>query len=350
MRRGEKSSLLLTKDYMGLGKVLINRNGAWGDMIHVTHLPRLLKDQGWDFVGVSTGIKGYKVLQNNPFVDKVHYFEFEHDGATVDYYKMRVKAISQEYDKLIDLLHSVERGALAMDSQSEFYMHQSVRNKMGDRNYYDIATELAGYPHLLGKYRGEMFFTEKEYKIVDNDLLREGRYRYKFKVLMSISGSGPHKINLHANELSHWIVDRFHDSVVFLTGDSTMKEYDISDNNRIRSIMAPRIGLRQLSLMTKYMDLAIGGETGVMCVASMWDIPAIHLLTGCNANNHCKYTKNSIVLQSPAKCSPCFKCSYKYYGCPKKDNLPLCVHFDINVIKKQIEKVYEEQYVLRCTS
>ena len=325
---------------MGLGKILIHRHGAFGDMVHITHLPRLLKEQGWDYVGVSTGWKGHKILINNPFVDKIHYFEFGHENLDRNYYSLRVASIAREYDKLVDLLHSVEVGALALDGQNEFYAHQSVRDKMGDKNYYDIATELAGYPHLLGKYRGEMFFDKKEIDIVEHDLLREGRFKDKFKVMIAVSGSGPHKHFIHAKEISQWIVDTFPNSVVFLSGDASMKGVDFSDGDRIRSVMAPKRGFRQVVLMDKYMDLTIGSETGLMCAAAMLNVPSIHLLTGCNFNNHCKYTTKSIVLQSQAYCSPCFKCSHKYYGCPKKDNLPLCVHFDINVIKEAIEKIY----------
>ena len=263
---------------MGLGKVLINRNGAYGDMVHMTHLPRLLKGKGWDYVAVATGYKGMRILRNNPFIDKFHYYEFHGDGTSKEFYEARFKDISFEYDKVVDLLHSLEIGALILEYQNEFFQHQSVRDKMGADNYYDISTKRTGYPELCGKYRGEMFFDKKEIEIVEHDLLRDGRFKDNFKVLINLSGSGPHKYFRQAREVSEWILNTYQDAIVFITGDASFKEIDYSDKSeRIRSLIGTK-GFRQLCLMLKYMDCAIGCESGVMCVATMHDIPTIQLI------------------------------------------------------------------------
>ena len=56
--------------------VLVVRHGAYGDMIHMSHLPRLFKGNGFSFVGVSTGKKGSQIFAHNPFIDKLHFMEF----------------------------------------------------------------------------------------------------------------------------------------------------------------------------------------------------------------------------------------------------------------------------------
>lgn len=335
---------------MGLGKVLINRNGAYGDMIHMSHLPRLLKDQGWDYVGIFTGYKGVRILKNNPFIDEFHYFEFEGEGVTREFYNAQVRNLSLQYDKTVDLLHTLEIGALTIERQNEYYMHQSVREKMGKENYYDISTIASGYPHLVGKYRGEMFFDEAETKIVEHDLLRPGRFKDNFKVIVNLSGSGAHKYFIQAREVVEWILNTYQDSVVFLTGGKELEQDDFSDQcDRIRSLVGKK-PFRQVANMMKYMDCAIGCESGIMCAASMWDIPTIQLMTCASVYNHCKYTTKDYSLQSPARCSPCHKCPYRHYGCPKKDNYPLCVYFNVDDIKTQIKKVYENEYSVRKNS
>lgn len=330
-------------------KVLINRHGAFGDMIHMSHLPRLLKDNGWDYVGVSTGYKGKQVLANNPFVDKIHYLEFSHKSISMEYHNQRLRSIAQNYDHTIDLLHSLEHGALAMETRNDYYQHQKVRDKIGKRNYYDISTTIAGYPHLCGKYKGEMFFTDKEIQIVEHDLLRPGRFKDNFKVMVNISGSSPHKYFIQAEEVCRYIIDKYPESVIFLTGDRMVKPLDFSDGNRIRSIICKK-KFRQAALMCKYMDLTIGCESGMMCVSSMHGTPTIQLMTAADINNHCKYAENDYSLQSPCRCSPCYKGPHKYYGCPRQDGYPKCIFFDVETIKRQVDKVYEETFSSTRTS
>jgi ADP-heptose:LPS heptosyltransferase len=309
-------------------------------MIHMSHLPRLLKDNGATFLGVITGYKGRQILANNPFVDKIHYFEFGEITAEPHFYYSRLRAISQDYDKVVNLTHSLEVGALALEGQNIYYMHQKMRDAVGKENYYDISTRIAGYPELYGKYRGEMFFTDEEVKTVEHDLLRDGRFKDKFRVMINLSGSSAHKHFIHAEAITHWLLEKYPDTIIFITGDNSTKQFEfVSDSLRVRSIVGKK-KFRQAALMLKYMHCAIGAESGIMVASSMWDIPTIQLMTAASVHNHCGHSKNDYSLQSLARCSPCFKGPYKYYGCPKKDGFPLCVYFNIDDIKANLEKIY----------
>lgn len=323
-------------------RILINRNGAFGDSIHMSHLPRLLKDQGAVFVGVATGYKGKMILANNPFIDQIHYYEFGGIGLDPHFYDQRLRVIGLRYDRIIDLLHSLEVGALALEGQNVFFQHQKHREEMGSANYYDISTIKAGYPELCGKFKGEMFFTPKEIEIVEHDLLRKGRFRDNFKVMINIAGSSAHKHFIYAQDIAEWILKEYPDAVIFLTGDEVVaKTFEFKiDDPRVRSIITKK-GFRQAALMMKYMNCALGAESGIMVAASMLGTPAIQLLTATSIYNHCKYAENDFSLQSPAWCSPCYKGPYKYYGCPKINHFPLCCYYNIEDIKNQIGKIYE---------
>ena len=316
-------------------------------MVHMSHLPRLLKDQGWDYVGILTGDKGKQILKDNPFIDYFHIFEGGGKDITREFYNAQLRNLSLKYDKTVDLLHTLEIGALTLEKQNEYYMHQSVRAKKGAENYYDISTVRAGYPELVGKYRGEMFFSDEETKTVEHDLLRPGRFKDNFKVLVNISGSGAHKYFVQGEEVVNWILDTYPDAVVFLTGGKELEKDDFSEgNDRIRSLVGKK-PFRQVAQMLKYMDCAIGLESGIMCVSSMWDIPTIQLMTCASVYNHCKYGTKDYSIQSPANCSPCHKCPYRHYGCPKIDNYPLCVYFNVDEIKDNVRKIYTDEYSVR---
>jgi len=327
-------------------RVLINRNGAYGDILHISHLPRMFKENGYDYVGVSTGYKGYQLLKSNPFIDNIHFFEPGDRSISEVYYDGRINVLSQLYDKTVNLICSLEENVLSMESQTDYYQDIGIRKKRGEKNYYDVATELAGFPQLLGKYRGEVFYSDEEVRIVENDLLREGRFRDKFKVLINLAGSGPHKVFIQAEEVANRITKEFPDAVIFTTGCDLVKELDFKgEGDRIRSVVGKK-PFRQVLLMAKYMDCVIGCESGLMVGASMWDVPTIQLLTATSKYCHCKYSTKDYSIQSPARCSPCYKGPYKYYGCPKKGRLPICVYFNVEDILHNVRKIYEEQYLL----
>lgn len=325
--------------------VLISRHGAYGDIIHCSHLPRLLKDNGFTDVGFSTGWKGKQLLEYNPFIDRIHMFEPGGRDIRVSYFMGRVKILREQYDDFIDLHHSLEYGAIAMENQDEYYQHQKIRERMGKRNYYDISIIIAGYPELCGKYKGEVFYPENEIQIVEHDLLRPGRFKDNFKVMINLSGSSPHKVFIQRREIAEYILNKYPEAVIFTTGDNTTAELDIKDmGERVRSLVGKK-PFRQVLLMAKYMNCVIGCESGLMVGASMWDVPTIQLLTATDKIAHCLYSKHDYSLQSPARCSPCYKGPYKYYGCPKKNGSPLCIYFNTEDIINQVDKIYASEYL-----
>lgn len=330
-------------------RILIIRNGAYGDIIHASHLPRLLKDQGCSHLAFATGFKGYQLMKSNPFIDEFHFFELGDRNIRGEYWDGRIDILSQLYDRTFDLTGSLEVNALALESNRDYYQHIDIRKKYGEHNYYDISTEWIGFPDLIGKYHGEVFFSDEEIKAVEHDLLRPGRYADKFKVIINLSGSSPHKVTIHAKEIAERILEKYEDAVIFTTGAPNMQELDFNLGERTRSLVGKK-PFRQVLLMTKYMNCAIGCESGLMVGASMWDIPSIQLLTATSKYCHCKYTTKDYSIQSPARCSPCYKGPYKYYGCPKRDNRPLCVYFNVDNIMEQVDRIYGAEYLLSKTS
>ena len=303
----------------------------------MSHLPRLLKDQGYNTVDVVTNHKGYQLLCENPFIDKLTYFEPPQD-LPMEIVEREWMLLGEKYDKFVNLYQSLEYAVIAMEDQNLYYMSDAVRrNRYHNVNYYDQTTVFAGYPELIGRYLGEIFFTEEEETIVKKYL---EKFKDKFLVMMNLSGTGPHKVLVKAEEVAHRILEKYPDAHILLTGGSKEKHYEFA-GDRVTSI-AGKFPFRQALHITRYADCVIGCESGIMCGSNMWGTPTIQIMTGTCITAHCKYAKNDFSFQSPAHCSPCYKGPYQYYGCPHENGLPYCVtKVSADDILQRVDNTYE---------
>lgn len=317
-------------------KALIIRYGAYGDIIHMSHLPRLLKDKGFTQVDVDTNFKGYQLLCENPFIDNIFYCEPTENTLKVNL-ERRWEHFSSKYDKVINLTGSLEYGCIAMEDQPIYYQSDKKRREFGAGNYYDITTRWAGYSD---KRRGEVFYTQEEYNHVEKYI---SKLSNRFKVMLNMSGTGPHKTLRQADEIVDKLLKLYDDVLIITTGDKKAPKLEgISADKHID--LAGVAPFREALLIAKYVDCVIGCESGLMVGANMWETPTVQLMTAASLENHPGNAKNDFSIQSPAKCSPCHKGPYKYLGCPRKDGSPICVWFDVDLIINQVKKcrrIYE---------
>ncbi len=322
-------------------KALISRYAAYGDIVHMSHLPRLLKDQGFDIVDVETNFKGYQLLCDNPFIDNIIFFD---PTNNLELYSSKFRLekhwaiVSEGYDKFINLFQTLETDIISAEEQNSYYMHPKNRARFAEINYYDKATIDAGYPELIGKYRGEIFCTEEETAIVKKEM---AKYSDSYTIMVNLSGTTLHKKMVFAPELIDRLLKRYPTAHIILTGDTSCQSLvdEIGENERITSI-AGKYPFRQAIMMAKYMDLVISMESGFGVGANMWETPTIQLMTAASLVNHPNGCKNDYSLQSEAYCSPCNKGPYRFIGCPHKDGYPLCVYFDVDKIMVQVEEAY----------
>jgi ADP-heptose:LPS heptosyltransferase len=315
---------------------LISRFGAYGDIIHCSHLPRLLSDNGYK-VDMVTNTKGYELMKENPFINKLSHFE-PPTGLPIDLMYKEWELQAENYDLFVNLYQSLEHAVIAMESQNIYYMSDEVRRaRYGNINYYDQSTAFAGYPELVGRYLGEIFFTREEDNTVKKCM---EYYKGKFVVMINLSGTGPHKVLLNAKEVANEVLDKYPDAEILLTGGEREKQYEFK-GDRITSIVGT-FPFRQALHVSRYVDCVIGCESGIMCGANMWGTPTIQIMTGTCLVAHCKYARNDFSFQSPAKCSPCYKGPYEYYGCPHENGYPYCVtKIKTDEIVKRVGETYE---------
>jgi len=310
-------------------------------------LPHLLKNKGYDKVDVQTGIKGYRVLQHNPYINELSIYMGELVVSDFDrvvtrdmfLVKKHIEANGHKYDDTFFLGGSIENSLLKMENQSEYFMHQMHRDSSLKVNYYDQTCISAGYPEEVGKWQGEVYFTDEECNIGEEYIKQ---YKDKFTILINVAGTSAHKQFVQAEELVKKLLDKYEDALIITTGGPEYKDKSLKhmDDKRVRTIIGVQ-PFRQAMHLTKHVNCVIGCESGLMVASNMHGTPTIQLMTAASLDNHCKYAKNDYSLQSPAYCSPCSKGPYQYIGCPVKDGYPLCVYFDTDIIMEQVEKIYD---------
>ena len=304
-------------------RACVVRYGAIGDMVQMTGVLRKLKDDGYHVTVIASEL-ARDVLKHNPNVDELVVQIRDYvpnkgmvSGNLVEYWK----ELSTKYDKFINLTGSAEESLLIPDGklmtimseikkdhpelndQNQFYNAiRFVQKQVGDTNYYDSHMAKAGYAEKGAN--GELYFSDQE------EIMAQGfrdKYPGRFIVMWVLSGSSYHKRYPYFQQVAQELVIRNPDVLLVSVGDPECALIERSESNRY----LPRSGrwnLRTSLVMTKYVDLVIGPETGVLNAAGCFDTPKITMLSHSSHDNLCKYWKNDFCI-APAKedvfCHPC---------------------------------------------
>jgi len=317
-------------------KVLISRYGAYGDVINCSHLPKILKMNGFDVIDFETNHKGYQILLENPYIDKLIHFEpsdEQNRNRSLIWLSRHWQAISEGYDKFINLRNSIEYEWIAMEDMPEYYMSSDYRRKKyGKINYADSCLLIAGYEEEIGKFKGDLYFNDREVEIVNNF---NDKYKDYFKVLVNLSGTSLHKRFIQSSEFIKEVIFKYKDVFIFTTGDKRCEEYSFK-HDRVKNLEG-LFPFRQVLLLSSKMDCVIGCESGLMVGSHYFGTPTIQLMTAASKINH---GDGLYFIQSGVPCSPCHKGPYKYIGCSIKDGYPICVHFDMDGILMNFDSIY----------
>ncbi len=292
-------------------RACIVRYGALGDQVTITPLIRLLAEDGYA-VTVSTQVNASGVIEHNPFVSNI--LRQERDivpNPELGEYWAEWKGC---YDRYINLSESVEGSLLRVEGRMDFYTPAAWRRAHAEGvNYYDRTMEVAGYPQAVG-LRPELYFTDKEERKVAKFL---EPVKDRFVVDWVLRGSSHHKMYpLVQPLLKHWLEAR-PDTVACLSGGSDAAGLAF-DHPQVVNLVG-KWPVRQSMLLTKYANLVVGPETGLMNAAGCWDQPKILLLSHSAADNISKHWANCTnVTPDPelAPCHPCYQMHYTKESCP----------------------------------
>ena len=286
--------------------------------------------------------RAQSVLRHNPHIDK--FLIQQADEIPNEELGSYWENLAKSYDKFINLSGSVEGGLLKIEGKLDFNWDKEVRHEKCNRNYYDEQFVKAGFPECKGR-NGELFFTSLENKLA-RAYTRKLKRDNKFIVMWSLAGSSFHKNYPYTQIVCDWLCELYDDIVFITVGDavSIMLEWE---HPRVKC-RSDKWSIRQAMLMTKYVDLVVGSETGVLNASGCYDTPKIVLLSHSTEENLTKYWKNCTNLHADEHDVPCYPCHQLHYtleSCPFHEKLrtPLCMsELKYEIVKNEIERYYKE--------
>jgi ADP-heptose:LPS heptosyltransferase len=256
--------------------------------------------------------------------------------------EIRWEYYKDNYDYFFNLFNTIEHGCIAMEDEHQYYRNDAYRrDRYGKECFYDHITKVCGLPDEYLGARGEMFYPEDEHEKAKAWMQEVKKNRgVEYLILVNLSGSSLHKKFIQAERIGRKILAKYPNVGLLLTGDSCTQK-QVFEGDRIKSLVG-KWNFRTAALMAKYADMYIGTNTGLSCIANMWDTPTVQLFTADSMTTHSMYAKNAYGVQSPIYCSPCHKGPYKYLGCPIKNEHPACIFFNEDEIMAKIEECYNE--------
>jgi ADP-heptose:LPS heptosyltransferase len=311
---------------------------AIGDHVIATILFKPIKKQGYHLTYI-TSDKGLDVIKNNPYIDEVQVHV--DDSIPRDQLDNHWNELSQKYDKFVNLSRSIEMELLPNKWDWKFRLPKEDRHRYCNKNYYDWTLGWAGYGNIRGK-RGELFLDAEDEKLA-KAFLKKHFPRDAFVILWAMSGSSLHKTYPWQEFVVDELIKRYPNIYFITTGDDYCRLIEWENKRTIN--VAGKWSIRRSIVMTKYVDLVIGPETGLLNAAGCFPTPKILMLSHSTEENISKYWMNHITLHCDpevVKCWPCHKLvhgSYCSYG--RMSEAPACIS---NISPAQLLKSIEYFY------
>ena len=308
-----------------------------------------------------TSERGMIVFKNNPYVDE--FIPYETNSVKIEELNEYWAKLEWKYkiDKTINFCESIEVRLALHPSSPQYNYTKKERYELCNKNYYDETFVVAGMPEIKGRLP-EFYPTEEEEEKVRSyfDNLKD-----YFVILVGISGSGVNKKYIWIGEVISEILKRYKGKVKFITCGG---EGDLELENMIEKPLASKelkeqllneilidegvidkVGkwnVRETFLATKYADLVVAPDTGLLHASGCYDTPKIGLLGHTTKENITKYFKNDYSIEAECNCAPCFRLIYQPFQCPLdyETGAVWCMSKGIPKEKviKQIERVISE--------
>lgn len=322
------------------------RYGAIGDMVFITPLLKHLKEDLGDTVHLNTSETGMEVLRNNPYVDKfIPYVSNSVPAEQLDKFWESV-AKQHGWTHTVNLCESVEVHLSCHPSTPAYNLPKQERLKICNKNYYDETFAFAKKQYdriqLLKGTTPSLNFTPQEEDYISK-VAAEFRKKTPKLIMWALTGSGRNKTYPYYHFIVKELLDKYPDLGVITVGDVSCKimEYGV-DSDRLykRSGM---FKIRESLLFTKYVDLVIAPDTGVLHGSGCYDTPKIGLLGHVSLENTTKYYKNNYSLEANVACSPCDRLIFDAnLQCPVEPIFGSCWCMGIGLSKERVQARIEE--------
>jgi ADP-heptose:LPS heptosyltransferase len=317
-------------------KALVVRYGAFGDALNITPVLKKLKQEGYE-VTANVNKRTEEVLRHNPNIDKfiMHDESIPIDSLSEHWDKLKKET---EHDKFINFSESIECNVALHPINPEYIYPKYERFERCNKNYYEVSEKWAG---LEGCQTIPEFFPTEEEKEKALKLVKPEM----FNILWSLSGSGKQKVYPWAEYVMGQILKDYEDVNIITIGDMRSQLLETLIDERIVNLSG-EISMRDSMTLTKYVNLVIAPDTGVLHASGCYETPKIGLLGHTNKENITKHFINDFSLEAECACSPCFHLIYDHdVQCPVDvvTRAAWCMAYGIapERLCDQIKKVYE---------
>ena len=300
--------------------VCIARLGGIGDDLIAASVLRPLKNMGF-MVEVLTQEPQACVFENNPFIDKLAIHTVGDLPADFGEWTKWFRGRAVEYERLVNLSHSVE-GLLALfDGSVAFSWPAAYRRKMCGASYLETAHDIVGVPHEFGP----LFFPtdeEKEKAAFTREQVSKGWS--KPVVGWCLSGSRLDKLYPASTFAVQRLIKEVGAAVV-MVGAPGSKDFDqaqiiynhvkasLSSEDDLHLALSPEgqnsWPLRRSMSLLLTCDLVITPDTGLGWAVAMEPMPKIVLMSHASDTNITKHWVNTKTLlpDRSVTCWPCHK-------------------------------------------
>jgi ADP-heptose:LPS heptosyltransferase len=290
-------------------EALVIRYGAIGDAVLVSPVLKKLKEEGY-WVVMNCSDYSAMMYKYNPNIDE---FLIQTTATDVPYEQLLPywEIISKDFEKVINLTQSIEGVLVKSEGSQEYDWPQAKRHAECNVNYQDRTMEISGYPDMKGCLP-EMHFSDAEEELAKYAMKEK---EDKFVILWSMSGSGFYKTYPWSEYVAMEFLNNHKDAIIITVGDELCRILEWQHPQTINKCGVWTI--RQSCIMTKYANLVIGPDTGLLNAASCFDTPKIIMLSACSQENINKYWTNTIALEAnDCECHPCHRLVHSN-SCPK---------------------------------
>lgn len=269
-----------------------------------------LKELGY-YVILNTSKRGLEIYKGDNRIDEF----IKHDES------IPISEVKEHWDKLKDEVkhdlfmnfsESIECNVAVHPASPVYVYPKKERAELCNRNYYDVTTK---WSNLDGCDKlPSLQFTQKEEGKVSNYLKKD-----KYNILWCLSGSGKNKVYPWTDYVMGETLKKYSDVHFITVGDEKCQILeDIGNQFKDRTTqLAGKTTMRESMLLTKFVDLIISPDTGILHSSGCYKTPKIGLLGHTTIENITKYFQNDYSIESKCGCSPCFKLIYDYtLQCP----------------------------------
>jgi len=277
-------------------------------MIIISPLIRKLKEDGY-YVILNTSKRGMEVFEHCPDVDEFIYHEDNcvPDDKLQEHWDAMVERIKPDY--FVNLCESIEVNlAIHPRDKKRYNMDKVDRIKECNKNYYEETFKIAKIDSK--DYRPYIHFNKIQQKEAKSFIKPD-----KFNVLVGLMGSGHNKFypwlmkiidSINANSNVH----------VITVGDPRCKDIENGCETEFTKLSG-KIPMMVSMALTKYADLVIAPDTGLLHASGCFSTPKIGLLGHTTKENITKHFKNDYSMEAEVYCAPCMRLIYDYtVQCP----------------------------------